>query len=98
MDILFCDWSDWKYHFIQICSPELQEVCLGPFQKFLEILTQSQAKIPLMVFYETQVSDSNNNFSLLIQYWNIMQHKDKIIWYQYAKERQLENNVSSSLL
>lgn len=31
-----------------------------------------QAKIPLMVFYETQVNDSNNNFSLIIQYCNTM--------------------------
>lgn len=32
-----------------------------PFQKWLEILSLSQAKINLLIFYEIQVSNSNSN-------------------------------------
>lgn len=41
---------------------KMAEVCLEPFQKLLEIVSQSQAKIYLMICFETQVSNSNSNF------------------------------------
>lgn len=37
-------------------------VCLGPFQKFVKILSQPHAKIQLIDFYKIQVINANGTY------------------------------------
>lgn len=41
---------------------QMAEICLESFQELLRILPKFQAKLHLMMFCETQVNNSNNNF------------------------------------
>lgn len=63
--------ADWYFDFITVSTEnpashnmqhKMVKVWLGTFQKLLEILSHFQAKIHLIIFYDTQVSNSNGNF------------------------------------